>query len=75
VEPELLEKLKRASSPLVAIYEMLETPWMRLYLTKRLVAEDPLYSEELKEKLGLGSVEELKEEYFRNKAAFGVPLV
>ncbi len=37
VEPKVREVLRRASSPLAAVYMLLETPWLRLYLTERLM--------------------------------------
>jgi len=39
VEPKVREVLKKASSPLAALYMLFETPWLRLYLTRRLLGE------------------------------------
>lgn len=69
VEPDILEKLKDASSPLVAVYKILEHPAMRLYITKRLIQENDSYGM-LKKELGLEvDKEKLKEEYFYGSAS------
>jgi organic radical activating enzyme len=71
LEPKGEEELRQASSPLVAIFKILENQWIRLYITKRLIMEDPAYSSELKEELGLDiSPEELKEEYHLKSQSF-----
>ncbi len=46
VEPEVRKVLKKASSPLAALYMLFETPWLRLYLTRRLMGESREEAEE-----------------------------
>lgn len=68
IEPKIMKEFKSASSPMAIVYKILENPWMRLYITKRLIIEDPSYSNELRKELGLNiSLEKLKEEYFNQK--------
>jgi hypothetical protein len=67
-DPGLRARLERASSPLVALYEILSLPSRRLYITRRLLMEDPRLPEGLRRELGLlTSKAVLLEEYRRQR--------
>jgi organic radical activating enzyme len=52
VDSNIVEKVKGESSPVAAVFKILEAPEMRLHITKRLIQENEAYSE-IKSDIGI----------------------